>query len=94
RAPRRRLAEGEDTGGRGLELVSGLADRWGWEHEPGGKRVWCELDTAPLGAADPGPANGREPGTRREARANGERRAGVDVGARVNVAGAGAGAFG
>ncbi|MFE9389713.1 ATP-binding protein [Streptomyces sp. NPDC006784] len=94
RAPRRRLAEGEDTGGRGLELVSGLADRWGWEHEPGGKRVWCELDTAPLGAVDPAPANGRESGARREARANGEPRAGVNVGARVNVAGAGAGAFG
>lgn len=47
RAPRHRQAEGEDTGGRGLELVSGLADRWGWEHEPGGKRVWCELDAAP-----------------------------------------------
>ncbi len=94
RAPRRRLAEGEDTGGRGLELVSGLADRWGWEHEPGGKRVWCELDTAPLGAVDPVPANGREPGTRREARVGGEPRAGVNPGARVNVAGAGAGAFG
>ncbi len=44
-APQRRQAEGEDTNGRGLELVSGLADRWGWEREPGGKRVWCELDT-------------------------------------------------
>ncbi|RCG28071.1 ATP-binding protein [Streptomyces diacarni] len=47
RAPHHRQAEGGDTGGRGLELVSGLADRWGWEHEPGGKRVWCELDAAP-----------------------------------------------
>ena len=46
-APRhRRQAEGEDTNGSGLELVAGLADRWGWEREPGGKRVWCELDTA------------------------------------------------
>ncbi|MET9862475.1 ATP-binding protein [Streptomyces smyrnaeus] len=95
RAPRRRQAEGEDTGGRGLELVSGLADRWGWEHEPGGKRVWCELDTAPL-PATPGtvPAADREVGDRGEVRANGDVRAGANARARVNVAGAGAGAFG
>lgn len=43
-APLPRHAEGEDTGGRGLELVSGLADRWGWHHEGDGKRVWCEFD--------------------------------------------------
>lgn len=47
RPPHPRQAEGEDTNGRGLELVSGLADRWGWEREAGGKRVWCELDTTP-----------------------------------------------
>jgi anti-sigma regulatory factor (Ser/Thr protein kinase) len=46
RAPRQRQAEGDDTGGRGLELVSGLADRWGWQREDGGKRIWCELDCA------------------------------------------------
>ncbi|MFG3259309.1 ATP-binding protein [Streptomyces sp. NPDC048172] len=51
RPPRQRQAEGEDTNGRGLELVSGLADRWGWEQEDGGKRVWCELDRARDGAA-------------------------------------------
>jgi anti-sigma regulatory factor (Ser/Thr protein kinase) len=73
RAPRRRLAEGEDTGGRGLELVSGLADRWGWEHEPGGKRVWCELDTAPLEvAAEPTSTAGGTAGTPTEARFRGE----------------------
>lgn len=44
RPPRQRQAEGEDTGGRGLELVSGLADRWGWQREGTGKQIWCELD--------------------------------------------------
>jgi hypothetical protein len=43
-APAPRHAKGEDTGGRGLELVSGLADRWGWHHDGEGKRVWCEFD--------------------------------------------------
>ncbi|MBT2387187.1 ATP-binding protein [Streptomyces sp. ISL-11] len=44
RPPRRRRAEGDDTGGRGLELVDGLADRWGWQAEGNGKRIWCEVD--------------------------------------------------
>ncbi|MCA6094746.1 ATP-binding protein [Streptomyces sp. SCA3-4] len=44
RPPRRRCAEGDDTGGRGLELVDGLADRWGWHREGAGKRIWCEVD--------------------------------------------------
>ena len=42
--PRQRHADGHDTNGRGLELVSGLADRWGWQREGFGKRIWCELD--------------------------------------------------
>ncbi|MEU5049625.1 ATP-binding protein [Streptomyces sp. NPDC021096] len=56
RPPRRRCAEGDDTGGRGLELVDGLADRWGWHREGAGKRIWCEVDRgAPLwsGAFEP-----------------------------------------
>ncbi len=35
---------GDETGGRGLALVDGLADRWGWSAEGTGKRIWCELD--------------------------------------------------
>jgi len=42
--PQPRHAAGEDTGGRGLELVDGLADRWGWQREGAGKRIWCEVD--------------------------------------------------
>ncbi|RPK79728.1 hypothetical protein EES45_14750 [Streptomyces sp. ADI97-07] len=44
RPPQPRHAEGEDTNGRGLELVDGLADRWGWQPEGAGKRIWCEID--------------------------------------------------
>ncbi|WP_186785740.1 ATP-binding protein [Streptomyces misionensis] len=40
--------------GRGLVLVSALADRWGVEQGPGGKTVWCELvpDREPADLAD------------------------------------------
>ncbi|MFG2574601.1 ATP-binding protein [Streptomyces sp. NPDC048481] len=44
RAPVPRCAGDESTGGRGLALVDGLADRWGWSVEGAGKRIWCELD--------------------------------------------------
>ncbi|MEN2419955.1 ATP-binding protein [Streptomyces rimosus] len=44
RAPRPRRADGDDTNGRGLELVDGLADRWGWRPEGAGKSIWCEVD--------------------------------------------------
>jgi anti-sigma regulatory factor (Ser/Thr protein kinase) len=46
RPPRPRCAEREDTNGRGLELVDGLADRWGWQPEGPGKQIWCEVDRA------------------------------------------------
>ncbi|MEV0845263.1 ATP-binding protein [Streptomyces sp. NPDC049954] len=52
RPPLQRHAAGEDTGGRGLELVDGLADRWGWLPEGTGKRIWCEVDRrVPVGGA-------------------------------------------
>ncbi|MEU8822233.1 ATP-binding protein [Streptomyces sp. NPDC048636] len=44
RAPRQRCADEEATNGRGLELVDGLADRWGWQPEGAGKSIWCEID--------------------------------------------------
>ncbi|MFF7950587.1 ATP-binding protein [Streptomyces griseorubiginosus] len=43
-APVPRWVDGEATGGRGLALVDGLADRWGWSREGAGKSIWCELD--------------------------------------------------
>ncbi|MFD7434550.1 ATP-binding protein [Streptomyces sp. NPDC059861] len=44
RAPVPRWVDGEETGGRGLALVDGLADRWGWSPDGVGKQIWCELD--------------------------------------------------
>jgi anti-sigma regulatory factor (Ser/Thr protein kinase) len=52
--PKPRHAEGDDTNGRGLELVDGLADRWGWQPEGAGKSIWCEVDRgAPEVAYEP-----------------------------------------
>lgn len=51
RPPAPRHANGDETGGRGLELVDGLADRWGWDPEGMGKRIWCEVDRCAAGAA-------------------------------------------
>lgn len=50
RPPVPRHAEGDETNGRGLELVDGLADRWGWNAEGVGKSIWCELDRCAPGA--------------------------------------------
>lgn len=33
-----------EPGGRGLQLVDSLADRWGWSESGDGKVVWFELD--------------------------------------------------
>ncbi|MFH9722982.1 ATP-binding protein [Streptomyces sp. NPDC017254] len=60
RPPAPRHAEGDDTNGRGLELVDGLADRWGWQPEGVGKSIWCEVDPAP--AVRPGPVGPVNPG--------------------------------
>ncbi len=47
RMPRRRHADVEDEGGRGLELVSLIASRWGTRLAGAGKVVWAEI-AAPL----------------------------------------------
>ncbi len=51
RPPAPRHADGDDTNGRGLELVDGLADRWGWQPEGAGKSIWCEVDRCEPGVA-------------------------------------------
>ncbi|MET9441615.1 ATP-binding protein [Streptomyces sp. NPDC006610] len=51
RAPMPRWVDCEQTGGRGLALVDGLADRWGWSPEGAGKQIWCELDCCTARAA-------------------------------------------
>ncbi|MEV7341586.1 ATP-binding protein [Streptomyces sp. NPDC093544] len=51
RPPIPRHADGEETNGRGLELVDGLADRWGWCPEGAGKRIWVEVDRCSPAAA-------------------------------------------
>ncbi|SDM92374.1 Anti-sigma regulatory factor (Ser/Thr protein kinase) [Streptomyces wuyuanensis] len=57
RPPQPRRAAGDDTGGRGLELVDGLADRWGWKREGAGKSIWCEVDRCVVpGPSVPSPA--------------------------------------
>lgn len=58
--PQPRCAAGDETGGRGLELVDGLADRWGWDAEGVGKRIWCEVDRCAAPAAGRPTACGAE----------------------------------
>jgi anti-sigma regulatory factor (Ser/Thr protein kinase) len=42
-------ADDGDEGGRGLLLVSALADKWGVGERELGKVVWCEFASAPPG---------------------------------------------
>lgn len=42
--PLPRVAGAVDPGGRGTLIVDRLADRWGVEFLPGGKRVWCLVE--------------------------------------------------
>ncbi|MCK7627585.1 SpoIIE family protein phosphatase [Streptomyces sp. RS10V-4] len=55
--PRRRRARDTDEGGRGLQLVGLLSERWGSRRTPRGKTVWFELalpdgDTEPADPAE------------------------------------------
>ncbi len=55
-SPRVRYAESDDEGGRGLFLVSRIAQRWGTRHTPEGKVIWAEQ------AFPPAEAHGRAGG--------------------------------
>jgi serine phosphatase RsbU (regulator of sigma subunit)/anti-sigma regulatory factor (Ser/Thr protein kinase) len=56
--PRLRIADDSDENGRGLRVVSQLAQRWGTRRTPDGKAVWFELtlpeDRAATGTVGPG----------------------------------------
>lgn len=84
RAPVPRCVGDDSTGGRGLALVDGLADRWGWSVEGPGKRIWCELDRCVRPVDRAGPGNAAECG--------GAAERGVTADGGVTVEG-GAGAF-
>lgn len=59
--PRPRCPDDDDTHGRGLELVDGLADRWGWRREGNGKSIWCEVDRQGVTAGAAAPAGAEAP---------------------------------
>ncbi|QKW11209.1 SpoIIE family protein phosphatase [Streptomyces sp. NA04227] len=42
-SPHLRYAAAEDEGGRGLFLISQLAERWGTRYTPDGKVIWAEI---------------------------------------------------
>ena len=42
--PELRSADRDTEGGRGLQLVAGLAARWGWRRRGGRMMTWFELD--------------------------------------------------
>ena len=42
--PSPRIARHSDPDGRGTVIVGRLADRWGVDFPPEGKRVWCLID--------------------------------------------------
>ncbi len=48
--PRLRHAGRDEESGRGLEVVSQIAQRWGARRTPRGKIVWCE-QALPAGRA-------------------------------------------
>lgn len=51
--PQLRQADPLDESGRGLHMVSQIADRWGWEGHPWGKTVWAEQALPADGRSSP-----------------------------------------
>ena len=51
-APRRREAGRDDLGGRGVQIIEALTERWGVEEHEGGKRVWALLPPCPAEPAE------------------------------------------
>jgi anti-sigma regulatory factor (Ser/Thr protein kinase) len=51
--PRLRQAADDDERGRGLQVVSQIAQRWGTRRTGAGKVVWCELAVPPARQAKP-----------------------------------------
>lgn len=43
--PTETIAESDARTGRGLRIVAGIADTWGYDATPTGKQVWAELNT-------------------------------------------------
>jgi serine phosphatase RsbU (regulator of sigma subunit)/anti-sigma regulatory factor (Ser/Thr protein kinase) len=66
--PRLRQAGEDDERGRGLQVVSQLAERWGARRTGPGKVVWCELalPSALRDEASESPARGSEPAAQAE----------------------------
>ncbi len=44
-SPRLRPPNSVALRGRGLQMVDGLANRWSWSRDGGGKTVWADLPT-------------------------------------------------
>ncbi|MBX9363394.1 SpoIIE family protein phosphatase [Streptomyces massasporeus] len=61
-SPHLRYAATTDEGGRGLFLVSQMAERWGTRYTPQGKVIWAEQALPePLRQTTPGPADADTP---------------------------------
>ncbi|MGS2617271.1 ATP-binding protein [Micromonospora sp. LZ34] len=50
--PRIRSADPDAVDGRGLHIVSGLADRWGVDRDGLGQSVWAEFEPAGVAQSD------------------------------------------
>jgi anti-sigma regulatory factor (Ser/Thr protein kinase) len=55
-SPADHVVDSDGEGGRGLQVINALSERWGWRPAKGGKVVWCELPLAGDCAKPPGQA--------------------------------------